>query len=527
MRWRLGHVLTWTSSVSALAPASVPMRTTVVWLRDELRVHDNALFAAASSSQWMVPVFCCAPETYGDPGKIGAKRAKFDLECLHDLQKNLRAARSDLLVLRERPEVAIPRLVADLKTRDPDQTLRVVCAEGVCPEEQHDEARVERALDVPLDRIWEKTLYHHEDVRGLGRCPDDVFTTWRVKVEKAASIRDELSGYRLPAIPPGLGSPPIPTLSDLGGYDESDAVVDGRGDFFAPVGGEAAGLARLQRYIFDEDRLKDYFDTRNQLRGQGFSTKLSPWLARGCVSPRRVFYECKRYERDRIKNKSTYWVVFELTWRDYFIFYARKYGRRLFWPSGTKGLGSPSSWRGVESPEFQAWVRGETGVPLVDANIKELLATGFMSNRGRQNVASFLIHDLNVDWRAGAAFFERHLVDYTPEANWGNWHHAAGLNGGRLNRFNILKQSKDYDQSGSYVKLWLPQLEKVPAPACFEPWLLNRSDQQRYDCVIGHAYPRRLASSSYTAANSSSKKRSGIAKKKQKNTLDSWLSTTG
>ena len=119
--------------------------------------------------------------------------------------------------------------------------------------------------------------------------------------------------------------------------------------------------------------------------------------------------------------------------------------------------------------------------------MRELRATGFMSNRGRQNVASYLVHDLGLDWRFGAEHFEELLVDYTPESNWGNWHAAAGLSGGRVNRFNILKQSRDYDADGTYVKLWCPELAKVPAPSCHTPWLLSAADKDR----LGAATTRR------------------------------------
>ena len=117
--------------------------------------------------------------------------------------------------------------------------------------------------------------------------------------------------------------------------------------------------------------------------GQGYSTKFAPWLARGCLSPRRVAHECAKYEQQRVANKSTYWVKFELTWRDYFIYYAHKYGEKLFFPYGVKG--SSRKWR-VDSNALRAWKEGRTGAPLVDANMRELRATGFMSNRGRQNV---------------------------------------------------------------------------------------------------------------------------------------------
>ncbi|KAJ8603476.1 hypothetical protein CTAYLR_005115 [Chrysophaeum taylorii] len=464
----------------------------------------------------IVPVVCLDPRVYSAEAtqgcsmkKCGAKRAKFVLESVEDLRRRLRSLGSDLIVAVEQPATAIERLTAAAVAVDPRARVEVACAEGVCTEERDDETAVAAAIaqhGATLRRVWEKTLYHLDDVQGLGgQLPDDVFTNWRTKVEKAdARLRSDLrtDEGKLPPIPPILASEaarPVPGLKDLG-YDEADAVADPRGDFFAPVGGETAALARLKRYIWEEDRLKDYFDTRNAMIGQGYSSKLAPWLARGCVSPRRVAAETLRYERVRgIKNKSTYWLRFELTWRDYFVYYAREHGSKLFWPSGAKGLGRPGHWiREPDSREFQAWSRGQTGVPLVDANIREILATGFMSNRGRQNVASFLTLDLGVDWRLGAAFFEEHLVDYAPEANWGNCrrlrHAAAGLNGGRLNKFNILKQSKDYDPEGRYVKLWCPELERIPVPQCFEPWKLNRGEQARMGCVIGEDYPPLLRS---------------------------------
>lgn len=104
-------------------------------------------------------------------------------------------------------------------------------------------------------------------------------------------------------------------------------------------------------------------------------------------------------------------------------------------------------------------------------------------------MASFLVLDLGVDWRLGAAFFETHLVDYTAPANWGNWHAAAGLSGGRVNHFNIVKQSRDYDHNGDYIKLWCPELAKVPPPHCFEPHKLDDAEQTRFGCEIGRDYP--------------------------------------
>ena len=192
-------------------------------------------------------------------------------------------------------------------------------------------------------------------------------------------------------------------------------------------------------------------------------------------------------------------MVFELLWRDFFRFMGLKVGDALFQREGPvppKGQGA-QAWRDpardVDAAEALArWKAGKTGAPLVDANMRELQATGFMSNRGRQNVASYLVHDLNLDWRSGAAYFEEVLLDYDVCSNWGNWIAMAGLTGGRVNRFNILKQSRDYDPKGEYVHLWLPELKNVPAPQVFEPWKLSKAQQEASGVFVGTNYPAPL-----------------------------------
>ena len=148
-------------------------------------------------------------------------------------------------------------------------------------------------------------------------------------------------------------------------------------------------------------------------------------------------------------------------------FYAVRHGSRIFQSGGPTG--ARVSWR--DDPElWQRWATGTTGMPLVDANMRELAATGWMSNRGRQNVASYLALDLGVDWRRGADLFEHLLLDYDVASNWGNWVAAAGMTGGRINHFNITKQSKDYDPQGEYIRHWISELTNVPTARIHAPW---------------------------------------------------------
>jgi deoxyribodipyrimidine photo-lyase len=223
--------------------------------------------------------------------------------------------------------------------------------------------------------------------------------------------------------------------------------------------------------------------------GEDYSSKFSAWLALGCLSPRLIYWEVKRYEEERVKNDSTYWLVFELIWRDFFRFVALRYGTRIFKPSGIRH-DMNKKWR-HDADLFIRWAEGETGIPFIDANMREMNATGFMSNRGRQNVGSFLVKDLGIDWTWGAAYFESLLIDYDPSSNWGNWNYVAGVgNDPREDRyFNIYSQATRYDEAGKYVKHWLPELAHVPADKIHLVSNLSSTEQEEYDVALGDNYP--------------------------------------
>jgi deoxyribodipyrimidine photo-lyase len=194
------------------------------------------------------------------------------------------------------------------------------------------------------------------------------------------------------------------------------------------------------------------------LHSEDYSTKLSPWLAAGCISPRRVVSDIHRYEATRVKNKDTYWLIFELTFRDYFRYYVRVHGNSVFKKHGPRGRrgrgpahtcasGEPLRWS-LDEVALDKWRLGQTGNPMIDACMRELLHTGYMSNRGRQIVASFLTRDLGLDWRLGAMYFESVLMDHDVCLNWGNWTYAAGVGSDpREDRyFSVPKQTSNYDK---------------------------------------------------------------------------------
>jgi deoxyribodipyrimidine photo-lyase len=393
------------------------------WFRHgDLRLHDNqALAHSLQQADICIPIFCFDPKLFGDASrtphanlKVGSKRAKFLLESVADLRESLQVRGSGICVTHEDPATFFGRLVEGLKDANID--IQVSVQEEVLREEKDTVKAVQAAIQahssqVKVDQIWGSTMYELEDLPfddQLQMMPD-VFTPFRNKVEKNCKIgiplpppekiplpSSESTAYKL--IEPYLSS--MPSLKDLAYTQEQIDIAnthDPRG-VMEFKGGETAALARLKDYIWTKDRLKIYFETRNGMLGADYSTKLSPWLAHGCISPREVALQCRRYEEERVANKSTYWVVFELLWRDFCKFFCAKHGEKVFFPNGTAG--KPHKWSTYEK-NFLAWKEGRTGYPLVDANMREMAASGFMSNRGRQNVASFLALDLNHDWRMG------------------------------------------------------------------------------------------------------------------------------
>lgn len=476
-----------------------------VWFcRNDLRLHDNpclARVAAHKGAAEVLPVYLFDPRDFGTTHrgsrKTGSYRTKFIVESVLNLRAELRAIGSDLLVGVGKPEDVLPKLVAERKEGEPPLTTTILCQEQVTSEELKVDSALRSALPAGTAQftpVWGGTLYDKSELpfrTDLSDLPDG-FTPFRNKVESRCTMRAPLrtpgaSSLSLPALeslklPESLSFDAMPPPEALGlSAEEFAQPCDTRGVMPFP-GGEEAALARLKHYLWDSDALATYFETRNGMLGADYSSKLAPWLAFGCVSPRLIAHECAKYEAQRTKNKSTYWLVFELIWRDYFRFYAAKHGRKIFMEGGP--IESYQTW--INDPQMLArWKSGTLGVPLVDANMRELAATGFMSNRGRQNVASYLALDLQLDWRHGADHFESLLLDYDVCSNWGNWVAAAGLTGGRVNRFNIVKQSKDYDADGAYVRHWLPELKNLPTQYVHEPWKMSRAEQEQYGCKIG------------------------------------------
>ncbi|MFZ4634017.1 MAG: DASH family cryptochrome [Saprospiraceae bacterium] len=462
-------------------------RRAIVWFRQDLRLHDNeALTNALRMADEVVPMYIfderifCGVTRYGFP-KTGKFRAKFVLESVANLRENLRKAGSELIVRTGKPELILAETAKSAKAS------WVFCNR----ERTHEEVQVQDTLE---KNLWPlgielmfsrgKMLYHTADLPMPVAHTPDVFTQFRKETESITSVREPLpTPEHIPGPGVVLDAGDLPSLEEFGHapFESDDRAA------LPFKGGESEGLRRLNHYLWDSNSIATYKETRNGLIGPDYSSKFSPWLAQGCLSPKLIYHEIRRYERERTSNDSTYWLIFELLWRDYFRLMGKKYGNRIFFKTGPQN--KPMRHLRDHMELFQTWSEGKTGVPFIDANMRELNATGFMSNRGRQNTASFLVKDLKVNWQIGAEYFESQLIDYDSCSNWGNWNYVAGIGSDpREDRyFNILTQARNYDPKGDYVRLWCPELAMVPVDKIHRPDLLKPGERQEYKV---NGYPK-------------------------------------
>lgn len=217
-------------------------------------------------------------------------------------------------------------------------------------------------------------------------------------------------------------------------------------------GGETNALIHLNKY-FDSDAPSTYKTTRNALDNWSHSTKFSAWLANGSLSVKTLLNRLRYYEKEVVANESTYWIWFELLWREYFYWYALTHQQQLFL---FQGISNKKPTTHFDKQRLEQWKNGTTPYPIVNACMNQLQQTGYMSNRGRQIVASCFIHELGLDWRYGATHFERYLIDYDVGSNWGNWQYLAGVGADPrgCRQFNLIKQTQQHDPKGEFIDKW-------------------------------------------------------------------------
>jgi deoxyribodipyrimidine photo-lyase len=389
--------------------------------------------------------------------RAGEHRLAWTAMAVKDVADQLMGLGSRLLQLEGDPCEVLENLVHRL-----DSPV-LICEDVAAPEEQAQVQRL-KARGVVVQTVWQSTLFAPDQLPFPPHKVPDAFTTFRQAVEiHAVKVHAPLPcAQKLPPRPASNASSndsdwDLAILTAISQAQAPSTLSDPRSAFpwSRPEfgGGEGAALAHLARYC-SRGLPHSYKDTRNGLYGVDYSTKWSPWLATGALSPRQAWAAIQSFAFAQGANDSTYWIGFELLWRDHFRWLHHKHGRRLYRRTGLSDVPLPACTHRADN--FDRWRQAKTGQDFIDAGMRELNATGYVSNRLRQNLASYLIHDLGCDWRAGAAWFEAQLIDYDVYTNQGNWLYLSGKGtdprGSR--RFNPEKQANDYDADGRYRAMW-------------------------------------------------------------------------
>ncbi len=442
--------------------------TAIVWLRRDLRLHDNpALVAALRGHDRVVPAFVLDRRLL-DGRFPSPARASFLLGCLRELDHGLRERGAALVVREGRPARELPALAAETGAG------AVYWASDVSPYARARDRAVGRALEATGVEACPGPGNFIADVNRVATAqgtPVTVFTPfWR-----AWRAADRRPVHRAPAEVPMAAKVrrgQLPSLDDLGREPEP-------GEAMAP--GERAGRERTDRWL--DGPIAHYAQRHDRLAGG--TSMLSPYLHFGCVSARELE---ERTRRQLGEGPAAFHR--QLAWRD---FYAHVLLRH---PDNAR-LEHQPRYRQLEWEEdadaLDAWRQGRTGYPVVDAAMRQLRAIGWMHNRARLIAGSFLTKDLHLDWRLGEAHFMRHLLDGDEASNNGNWQWIAsvGVDPAPYFRrmFNPTLQQRRFDPDGEYVRRWVPELANVPDERLAEPWTMSEQEQREAGCVIGRDYP--------------------------------------
>lgn len=420
------------------------MSVSLILLNDTLRLHDNPLLNAASGRKAAVVILNNAAffgRQYG-LARANLQRLQQQLLLINELKTALASRQIGLITLFGNTVDCISQLAAEL------QTTALYCAEPVAA----DECRAMQQLAMRLNVIQLdcNSLLGDRLRPDLHDLPHS-FTPFRKQREPLLAVSEPVATLLSPAdwLSPVVAEHYNCAFSAL--LQQYQPLPQN-----APAG-EAAALSRLEYFIWQGRHILHYKDTRNQLLGSDYASFFSAYLAQGSLSVRWLWQQIVAFETQVAANESTYWLKFELLWREFFRWQFRKHGARWFSKGAVKGdvdFAAPYLNR-AQHAAFKRWCHGGTGVAFIDANMRLLNQSGLMSNRGRQNVASYLIHDLDIDWRLGAAYFEQRLLDYDCASNCGNWAYIAGTGNSGERQFNVQKQAQHYDPDGAFSRQML------------------------------------------------------------------------
>tara|TARA_Y100000996_G_scaffold65319_1_gene44170 strand:+ start:1331 stop:2632 length:1302 start_codon:yes stop_codon:yes gene_type:complete len=422
------------------------MNKAIYWFRKNLRINDNpSLYNAIKENDEVICIYIKNYSIYNpsgiDIGNMGSFRKKFLDESIIDLKKNLKKAGIDLYIF----DGDTLEVFQEIKSEYSSKKIYASKEVGWYEEEEEKELRNN---NFNLNLYDDQFLIESKDLPYQVEELPLIFTHFRKKVEKLVKIRDLVGKVNYKN-----------TIEKYKFRFQSEVEIENlkthKNSNFPFKGGESQANQRLKSYLWETNGIKTYKETRNGLVGTEYSSKISAYLSLGCLSPVTVYHEIKKYEKEVTKNSSTYWLIFEILWREFFRYVYLKARKNIFIKDGINGNIFNKNFKN-DLDLFDKWKNGKTGQDFIDANMIELKETGFMSNRGRQNVASYLVNNLDLNWVLGASYFEKQLIDYDVTSNWCNWMYISGVGNNVKNWvFNPVRQSEMYDKHGFYREIWL------------------------------------------------------------------------
>lgn len=456
----------------------------------DLRLEDNpALNHLISQCESLLFVYLVDPKltesSHHGFSRLGQHRWRFIWQSLRDLHQHLERFGHQLHLILGEPEKTLPALI---------EKHRIDLIAGSFNSGLN-ETRFWQALqdqtDCQVITLHQNALFTPEHLPvAVDKIPKQ-FTPFRKLAEELAMPEpvklNQLLAQRkpIPEVETGVETGPEtasqwpespPLLSDSQSDHQSE--LSDNPPYELPIsGGSEAAWNHLDHFIWKSRAIDHYKQTRNTLdvvQQPDHVSLLSGWLAQGCLSARQVWREIGLYEQQFGDNESSYWLKFELLWREFFYWNAHRLGADLYCFAGERGKKPLTSFY---AQRFKSWCEGCTTHPLVNACMKQLKTTGMLSNRGRQIVASALVNELQLDWRYGAAWFEHQLIDYDPGSNYGNWQYIAGVGadprGGR--HFNLEKQASEFDPKGDFVHRWKGKQYSIGDTLGIDDWPLAPS----------------------------------------------------
>lgn len=406
-------------------------------VKNDLRIQDNQALQLAAQANHLNIVYLW-PDDFEDWGSC---RQGFLVQSLLAFEASLQCLGQKLYIFKSSDPQDLVNLLTDFQ--------RLVHSSAYNEKDHLNWLAIKSVasqLKVESHSIGQSCLYEPQDLPFLVADLPLIFTQYRKKIDHK---KVNFVSCDIKTLPPPSDINLLEAIDFLKSINKQTTNKNFQG-------GEKSGLQRLHYYLWESDSIQTYKETRNGMLRYDDSSKLSPWLALGCISPKRIYCEILSYEKQIMANDSTYWLYFELLWRDYFKLLSLKFGSSIFDSQGLQNKKLRLMPKELEQNQLEKWKLGQTGNDFIDANMLELLNTGWMSNRGRQNVASYLAKELEVNWTLGASWFEKQLLDYDPESNWCNWAYLAGVGvDPRDRKFNIDRQAQMYDGDRAYRNKFL------------------------------------------------------------------------